>query len=145
MPAAGDGGSLVACAQGEGATPCGAQPMDEPNESLGGLDGAGIRRAIAAKLNAARHELLDLSTRNRLISTSRHSRSSRLIEVSNADSAGIYHELGRDGRPIGFAAREPEDDTGELSAELEESDAPVRSRREMRLQTSLAAEALRTR
>src|ERR1700730_9744067 len=121
--------------------------MDETDQNLGVSSNTGIRNAIAAKLSAARHELLDLSTRNRLISTSRHSRSSRLIEISAGDSGGIYRELVTDGRAIGFAARGREDDTGELSAEPEESDAPgpPRSRREMRLQTSLTAEGLRTR
>jgi hypothetical protein len=115
--------------------------MDETDQNLGVSSNTGIRSAIAAKLSAARHELLDLSTRNRLISTSRHSRSSRLIEISAGDSDGIYRELVTDGRAIGFAAREPEDDTGELGAGPEEGDAlgPARSRREMRLQTSLTS------
>jgi len=92
--------------------------MDQADKNLGGPHNAGIRSAIAAKLNAARHELLDLSTRNRLISTSRHSRSSRLIELRNAESAEIYRELVTEGRPIGFAPREIEGNTGEQSAEV---------------------------
>src|SRR4051812_47465757 len=113
--------------------------MNETDKNLGVSNNAGNRSAIAAKLNTARHDLLDLSTRNRLISTSRNSRSSRLVEVSDADTAGIYRELVTEGRAIGFAPREPEDDTGDGNPEPDESGGRARSRREMRLQTSLTA------
>src|SRR5438874_220784 len=117
--------------------------MNETDQNLGAAKN-GIQSVIAAKLNAARDDLLDLSTRNRLISTSRHSRSSRLIEVRSADSAGIYRELVSERRAIGFAPREPENETDALSPDFEESNAS-RSSREMRLQTSLTSEGLRTR
>jgi hypothetical protein len=107
----------------------------------------GIPSAVAAKLNAARHELLDLTTRNRLISTSRHSRSSRLIEISNANGPRIYRELVTEGRSVGFAPKDPKDDRIEPYPEAEEVGAAsaVRPRREMLLQTAFTAESLRTR
>lgn len=121
--------------------------MDETDKDFEAPRRAALRSAIAGRLNAARHELLDLTTRNRLISTTRHSRSSRLIEVSNANGSQVYRELVTEGRAVGFAPREPEDDFIGFGPEVEDdtADGPVRSRREMRLQTSLTAEGLRTR
>jgi very-short-patch-repair endonuclease len=89
--------------------------------------------------------LLDLTTRNRLISTSR-SRSSRLIEIRDANGPEIYRELVTDGLAVGFAPRDPENDSIEPGTELVEVDTlTVQPRRERRLLTFLTAEGLRAR
>ncbi|ROP81072.1 AAA domain-containing protein [Stella humosa] len=59
---------------------------------------------LAAKLERARTELLDLSARNRLLNVPRSSRSARTIEVVDERSAEVFRLLVRDGRALNFAA-----------------------------------------
>lgn len=125
----------------------GARLMVETAQTFEPVSNTAIPSAIAVKLNTARHELLDLSTRNRLINTSRHSRSSRLIEISNANGPRLYREFVMEGRAVGFLSRDSENDPVESGPDVEEigSTAAPRPRREMRLQTFLTADSLRTR
>jgi Protein of unknown function (DUF4011)/AAA domain len=63
-----------------------------------------LGQTIRGKLDRARLELLDLSTRNRLLSTPRRSRTARTIEIVDEYSAEIFRLLVREGRALTFAA-----------------------------------------
>lgn len=79
---------------------------------------------LQAQLERARRELLDLSTRNRLLSTPRHRKRSRTIEVVDELSDELFRIVVRDGKAMGFRpVRETEHaEDEETSAE----DAPFR-------------------
>ena len=57
---------------------------------------------IRSRLDAARRELLDLTTRNRLLSTPRHRARTRTIEVVRERSAEVFLALIDERRVIGF-------------------------------------------
>ncbi|HVY14231.1 MAG TPA: DUF4011 domain-containing protein, partial [Rhodopila sp.] len=57
---------------------------------------------IAAKLEKARAELLDLSARNRLLNVPRFSKIARTVEVVDERSSAIFQILVRDGRVLTF-------------------------------------------
>jgi very-short-patch-repair endonuclease len=97
--------------------------------------------SLAEKLDAARKSLLDTTTRNRLISTPRRSRSARLLEITNADGPRVYRELVTEQRSAGFAPREVAD-RDDLWDEVETVQEPAGA---LRLQTALTVEALRNR
>jgi very-short-patch-repair endonuclease len=97
--------------------------------------------SIAEKLDGVRKSLLDTTTRNRLISTPRRSRSARLLEITNASGPRVYRELVTEQRSAGFAPRETAD-RDDFWDEAETVQEPTGA---LRLQTSLTAEALRNR
>src|SRR4030088_3230475 len=63
----------------------------------------GFDESIRAKLDRARTELLDLSARNRLLNTPRHSRYARTIEIADERSQEIFRLLVQAGRAFTFA------------------------------------------
>src|SRR5438067_2448033 len=63
----------------------------------------GFDESIRAKLERARTELLDLSARNRLLNTPRHSRYARTIEIADERSEEIFRLLVQAGRVFTFA------------------------------------------
>ncbi len=79
---------------------------------------------LQAQLERARRELLDLSTRNRLLSTPRHRKRSRTVEIVDELSDELFRIVVRDGKAMGFRpVRETEHaEDEETSAE----DAPLR-------------------
>ena len=92
-----------------------------PSESGGGPpdgDEATARTSIIAKINHARRELLDLTTRNRLLSAPRHTKRAKTIEVVDEACDEVYRILVTDGRTMTFLPRSSE---AEDSAADEES------------------------
>jgi len=63
----------------------------------------GFNESIRAKLDRARTELLDLSVRNRLLNTPRHSRYARTIEIADERSPEVFRLLVQEGRAFTFA------------------------------------------
>jgi very-short-patch-repair endonuclease len=85
-----------------------------------------IEASIGAKLERGRTELLDLSTRNRLISTPRNSKYARTIEVVDELSSEVYRLLVRDGRAFTFSpGRLPSGATDGDTELLDEDFAPL--------------------
>lgn len=79
--------------------------MGAESEGSASLDSASALRgtgALVDKINRARLELLDLSTRNRLLNTPRSGRA-RTVEVVNEIAKAIYQTLVVDGRRFTFA------------------------------------------
>ena len=135
LPMGDDNSSFVADLD----TPDAERPVSsEDNPDLRQIEGD----TLAGKLDAARKSLLDTTTRNRLISTPRRSRSARLIEIANADGPRVYRELVTESRAVGFAPREPENNDDDLLRDSISGQEPPGT---LRLQTSLTAEALRNR
>lgn len=126
--------------------------IDEPT-SAGALSGM-----LFNKLERGRTELLDLSTRNRLIHTPRSAKI-KSIEVVDELTAEVFRLLVADGKTLAFAAGRrapgeivPEDQTSdEISTLAQPDDDPVDERgiaqrhSDTRLQTRLTSEGLQKR
>ena len=57
---------------------------------------------IAAKLERARSELLDLSARNRLLNMPRSAKAAKIVEIVDERSDEVFRMLVREGRPFTF-------------------------------------------
>ena len=71
-------------------------------------DEATARTSIIAKINHARRELLDLTTRNRLLSAPRHTKRAKTIEVVDELCDEVYRILVTDGHTMTFLPRSSE-------------------------------------
>jgi len=83
---------------------------------------------IAAKLERARAELLDLSARNRLLNVPRFSSAARTVEVVDERSSEVFRMLVREGKAFTFApGREKAKDGGQAETADEDvlADLPV--------------------
>ncbi|HEV7368440.1 DUF3320 domain-containing protein [Arenibaculum sp.] len=118
--------------------------------------------SLAGKLNRARMELLDLSTRNRLIHVPRRSKTTKTVEAVDELTAEIYRLLVAEGRALTFApGRKASGETGqepdsadaehEISELAQPEDDEVDERgvaqrhSDTRLQTRLTSEGLQKR
>src|SRR5579871_4204599 len=121
--------------------------------------------SIRDLLNSNRRELLDISTRNRLLSIPIDSSSARIVQIRGASSDDVFHLLVSEKKSISFLpARKKEDNKSGLGLESgEESEAnqeielpqPEEEKAEpdgtqkkpaaLRLQTSLSPEGLQRR
>lgn len=83
---------------------------------------------IRDKLDAARRDLLDLTTRNRLLNTPRHRVRSRSIEIVDERPEHVFRILVREGRPMSFlpASADAKRTGGELADDAR-STADVKS------------------
>lgn len=77
---------------------------------------------LAAKLERARTELLDLSARNRLLHVPRFSKSAKTIDVVDEKSPEIFRLLVRESKPFTFIAGRADRAGSEAAEELEEDD-----------------------
>lgn len=77
-----------------------------------------LRDTIVKRLESARRELLDLTTRNRLLDTPRHRTRAKTVEVVDEKGDEIFRLLFLEGRKLAFLPRASEapdiDDTGDL-------------------------------
>lgn len=90
-------------------------------DSASALRGTG---ALVDKINRARLELLDLSTRNRLLNTPRSGRA-RTVEVVNELAKAMYQTLVVDGKRFTFVpgrADPSDEDAGDSTVEVEADD-----------------------
>ena len=71
---------------------------------------------VAAKLDRARAELLDLSARNRLLNVPRFSKAAKTVEVVDERSAEVFRLLVREGKAFTFV---PGKETAQEQAEAE--------------------------
>jgi very-short-patch-repair endonuclease len=87
------------------------RPLGESEPATRGPEAApldGTRAAIAAKLEQARRALLDLTARNRLLHTPRHSARSKAIEIVDERCDEVFRLLVAEARTLSFvAAPEP--------------------------------------
>jgi hypothetical protein len=60
-------------------------------------------RRVAAALDDARRELIDISRRNRLLHSPRMGRRIHCLEFANVDSDAVFAELAREGKAFAFA------------------------------------------
>jgi len=114
---------------------------------------------VASHLEKARRELLDLTTRNRLLSVPRKSKTAKLVEVQDELSAEVFRLLVRDGKNFTFLAgnetnidADGQDNDDPDFAPLpqpgdDEADARGVAKRhsDTRLQTALTSKALQKR
>jgi hypothetical protein len=94
--------------------------MNATSEGIASPDSASALRgtgALVDKINRARLELLDLSTRNRLLNTPRSGRA-RTVEVVNELAKAMYQTLVVDGKRFTFVP-------GRIDPGEEEAEAPV--------------------
>ncbi len=109
---------------------------------------------VAAQLNTSRQELLDLSTRNRLLNIPRRSKNIKTIEVIGESSVEVFKLLVKEGKALSFLpAREadgdlPDEDGRDKLSQPEgdgagDSDSSKHDSR--RLQTLLSSERLQKR
>lgn len=68
-------------------------------------------KRVAAALDDARRELIDISRRNRLLHSPRTGRRTHCLEFAKVDLDAVFAELARDGKALGFAAEEETDET----------------------------------
>jgi very-short-patch-repair endonuclease len=134
-------------------------PADPPTSST--LEEAAAQcAAILAQLQSARTELLDLSTRNRLLSTPRHQTRAKTIEVVDEKADQVYRKLVGEGRSMSFlpgASSPPAELPLEAEAEIddlsvfsamagsfdpEEEDGTFRRHEDNRLQTNIDGDRL---
>jgi hypothetical protein len=109
-----------------------------------------LGQTIRGRLDRARLELLDLSTRNRLLSTPRRSRTARTIEIVDECSVEVFRLLVREGRALTFAAASGKSASVDLAAtDAANSDGRFlpqpNGHADTRLQTLLASKALQSR
>ena len=107
---------------------------------------AHLPNQIRTALNRARGSLLDPSTRNRLISTPRKSKSSRQIEIVDGDGGQLFATLIAEGKSVSFNPSQQDksaNDSALMGTEGDVEDlASARRRREVKLQTTLSTEKL---
>src|SRR5579872_810320 len=103
-------------------------------------------------LDRARQELLDLSARNRLISTPRETSRSKRLDIIDERSEEVFRHLVREKKAFTFLAGRGEDAQQDSIPGLipalaqPEDEAPAADRHvDSRLQTKLTSEALQTR
>jgi hypothetical protein len=116
--------------------------------------------AISMKLERVRTELLDLSSRNRLLNTPRRSRYARAIEIVDERSQEVFRLLVQEGRAFTFApgrsslgftdgSEAREDDQLALLPQPEDEDLDdrgvARRHADTKLQTPLTSESLQKR
>jgi very-short-patch-repair endonuclease/DNA polymerase III delta prime subunit len=117
---------------------------------------AGIDVEVVKRIQHARRELLDLSARNRLISTPRGASPGRKIEIVDERSEEIFRILVRERKAMSFLAGTGEDDDGEndgtIVAPLAQPDDPAHEdgtldprHTDLRLQTRLPSDRLQHR
>lgn len=107
---------------------------------------------VRKKLEEARRELLETSTRSRLLSTPLGSSRAKLIEVVHEQAESVFSVLVREGKAMTFAASRTardDDQTGlelaqPLAEELDEQEIDLR-RTDNKLQTALSSAKLQTR
>jgi hypothetical protein len=75
---------------------------------------------IADKLDRARMELLDLSTRNRLLNMPRSAKAGRSLEIVDEKSAEVFRLLIREGKVFSFVAGKARAGEGEAEPEGDE-------------------------
>ena len=63
-------------------------------------------KRVAAALDDARRELVDISRRNRLLHSPRTGKRVHCLEFANVDPDAVFAELGREGKAFGLAAEE---------------------------------------
>jgi len=80
--------------------------------------------AIREKLESARRELLDLTTRNRLLATPRHSSRAKTVEVVDERSTEIFRLLVAEGKQLSFLPKPTEDEDGEPGNSVTAGDDP---------------------
>jgi hypothetical protein len=107
---------------------------------------------IQNKLENARRDLLDLTTRNRLISTSRSSTRSGRLEIEDELAEEVFRILVQEKKAMSFLARPKDSDAGEANVDLlfqpedddeqEESGAVADRHVDRSLQTTLTSEKL---
>ena len=116
-------------------------------------------KSIRSKLEGARRDLLELSTRSRLLSVPRSSKSSRILQIVDEKSEEVFRILARDckmmtflsnrKRPGNHAADDDPEDVAEAELDmdqpeeddLDENGVPKRHT-DNKLQTNLTSEAL---
>ena len=84
----------------ENPTEVGGGPPDDEEATAG--------TSIVAKINHARRELLDLTTRNRPLSAPRHTKRAKTIEVVDELCDEVYRILVTEGRTMTFPPRSSE-------------------------------------
>jgi hypothetical protein len=68
-------------------------------------------KRVAATLNDARRELIDISRRNRLLHSPRTGRRVHCLEFADVDPDAIFVELAREGKAFAVAAEEESAET----------------------------------
>ena len=117
---------------------------------------AGIEANLMTRIENARRGLLDLSARNRLISTPRTSHQGRKVEIADERSSEVFRLLVRERKAMSFLSgvEEPQagtvvDGDSPLLAQPEETTAqdgtPDPRHVDLRLQTRLTSERLQAR
>jgi very-short-patch-repair endonuclease len=112
--------------------------------------------SIAELLEANRRELLDTSTRNRLLSMPLQSKSARIIHVCDEKSDQIFRILVSEKKTMSFASRPGGDDDEDIDedplslsqpedGDLDDAGAPAERHIDNKLQTSLVSENLQKR
>jgi very-short-patch-repair endonuclease len=113
----------------------------------------GLDASVVKRIQQSRRELLDLSARNRLISTPRESSWGRKIEIVDERSDEVFRLLVRERRAMSFLAGAQEDEQDGISSsglaqpddESGANGAPDPRHTDLRLQTRLTSERLQSR
>ena len=90
-------------------------PTPTPTDAPAAVESADI----AGRLEQARRELLELSTRNLLLSTPRRRRRSRVLEITGEDADALYDALVVRGRVLHFAPAPPAAEAAETDADAQ--------------------------
>ncbi len=117
---------------------------------------SGIRADLIKRIQSTRRELLDLSARNRLVSTPRESSRGKKIEIVDERSEEVFRLLVRERKSMSFLSGMEESDNGPFSEAgsslLTQPDEPLMGdgtpdarHVDRRLQTRLASEQLQGR
>src|SRR5689334_9900164 len=70
------------------------------------MSDASMRDTVLTKLEAARRELLDLTTRNRLLSTPRYQPRAKTVEVVDEKATEVFRLLVNEGKTFSFVPRQ---------------------------------------
>lgn len=119
-----------------------------------------VSESVAAQLERSRLELLDLSVRNRLLNTPRHSKQAKTVDVVDEKSSEVFRLLVREGKAFTFlAGREDDNQPEDLAEDVDPDFAPLpqpesdeadergvaKRHSDTRLQTILTSKALQKR
>lgn len=119
-----------------------------------------MSESVAAQLERNRLELLDLSTRNRLLSTPRHSKHAKTVDVVDEISSEVFRLMVRESKAFTFlAGKEDPSEDQELAEDADPDFAPLpqpeddeedergiaKRHSDTRLQTILTSKALQKR
>ena len=106
-----------------------------PRDTVGTMTDANPPHDIPRRLDAARQDLLELSTRNRLLSTPRHAKRARALEVVDEKSDELYRLLIEGGASLTFLeasektlAEQAEAAAAEAAREAERTAEPAAGR-----------------